>query len=429
MNTPATAGEIPFEAASLEEQLADIVLSRCNTLAGCTDQDGIILRTFLSPAMDDCLRIVRNWMETAGMQVSLDEAGNLHGVYPGGQPDAPRLLIASHLDTVPNAGKYDGVLGVMLGIALVESLQGRHLPFAIEVIGLSDEEGVRYGLPFLGSRALHGELNATHRAILDANGISLQQALDTFAASHPEAVPCALHPRACAYLEFHIEQGPVLEETGRPLAVVESIAGQSRATVTFRGRAGHAGTTPMSLRHDALTAAAEWLLAVESTALSTPGLVASTGRIVCEPCAANSIPGFVSCSLDVRSSNNQLRRDALKSMLDLCRQIAARRKVEVTHSIDADQRTVELDASLMRLAHDAIAQTQFDGTQLVSGAGHDAMIMAPHLPAAMIFLRSPGGVSHHPDETVLIEDVAAALRAGTLFLTRFPGWLESRPRA
>jgi allantoate deiminase len=385
----------------------------------------MILRTFLSPAMDDCLRLVRAWMEAAGMQVSIDVAGNLRGYYPGTKPDAPRLVIASHLDTVPNAGRYDGILGVMLGITLIETLAGKHLSFGIEVIGFSDEEGVRYGLPFLGSRSMVGEVSSDHRALLDSNGIPLGAALDAFAIALPEAVPSAMHPDACAYLEFHIEQGPVLDDAGLGLAVVESIAGQSRATITFRGRAGHAGTTPMSLRQDALTATAEWMLAVESAAVSTPGLVASTGRIVCEPGAANIVPGTVSCSLDVRSSSDELRHISLQSMLESAQQIATRRKVAFNYSIEADQPTIHLDRSLMRLAEQAVSAAQKRAPRLVSGAGHDAMILAPRLATAMIFLRSPGGISHHPDEAVLAKDVAAAVRTGIRFLDGFPEWLES----
>jgi allantoate deiminase len=419
---------ITLEAQSLENRQAETVLARCDALAKCTDQDGMILRTFLSPAMDDCLRMVRSWMEAAGMQVSIDLAGNLRGYYQGTEPEAPRLVIASHLDTVPNAGRYDGILGVMLGIALVETLAGKHLSFGIEIIGFSDEEGVRYGLPFLGSRAMVGELTSEHGKLLDSNGIPLDAALGTFAVAHREAVASTLDPTACAYLEFHIEQGPVLEDAGLGLAVVESIAGQSRATVTFRGRAGHAGTTPMSLRQDALTATAEWLLAVESAAASTPGLVASTGRIVCEPGATNIIPGTVSCTLDVRSSSDELRRSSVQSMLESAQRIATRRRVTVRYTLEADQLTVNLDEPLTRLAEKAISAAQMRATRLVSGAGHDAMILAPHLPAAMIFLRSPGGISHPPDEAVLVQDVAAAVRAGIHFLDGFPHWLESELR-
>ena len=420
---------LPIAESTLAKQLAETVLMRCDTLAACTDHDGIILRTFLSPAMERCNALVSSWMEDAGMHATLDTAGNLHGLYEGEQPDAPRLLIASHLDTVPAAGKYDGILGVMLGLSLVESLQGRRMPFAIEVIGFSDEEGVRYGFPFIGSRALTGELEQSHLHALDADGIALSTALASFTAAHREAIPAKLPPLSSAYLEFHIEQGPVLDAANQALGVVHAIAGQSRATLTFQGRAGHAGTTPMHLRQDAMTAAAEWMLAVEVTARSMPGLVASTGRVTCEPGAVNIIPGLVRCSLDARSADDALRRKALQSILDAAQAIADRRKIQVSHTSDADQPTVLLDPALTRLAQHAVQQTQPATTTMVSGAGHDAMILAPHLPSAMIFLRSPGGTSHHPEEAVLPSDVAASLQAGMHFLQHFTHWIESEGRA
>ena len=410
----------------LDQASARKVLMRCDDLAACTEQEGIIFRPFLSPAMDRCNQHVRAWMESAGMRVCFDDAGNLRGLYEGEQADNPRLIVASHLDTVPNAGRYDGILGVMLGIALVESLAGKKLPFAIEVIGFADEEGVRFRLPFIGSLAFAGQLHAEHRLLLDAGGTPLGVALKDFNDGHPAAIPAKFDARSAAYLEFHIEQGPVLDEAGEALAVVEAIAGQSRATLAFRGRAGHAGTTPMALRRDAMTAAAEWLLTVEATALATPGLVASTGRITCEPGAANIIPGFVRCSLDLRSPEDALRHASLQSMLDAAHAIASRRKIEFSYTLDTEQSTVALDASLTRLAEDAVHATQPSPRRMVSGAGHDAMTIAPHLPTAMIFLRSPGGVSHHPDEAIHAADIIAALRVGKLFLANFAQWLEER---
>ena len=420
----STAPDTP-KPSSVESQLAETVLSRCAALGACTDQDGTIQRTFLSPAMERCHQLVEEWMKSAGMLVSVDQAGNLRGVYESAQPDAPRLLLGSHLDTVPDAGKYDGILGVMLGITLVDSLQGKRMPFAIEVIGFSDEEGVRYGLPFIGSLAVTGRLSLSHKVLLDTRGITLDAALDTFAATHPRVIPARLHPCSSAYLEFHIEQGPVLEASNQALGVVEAIAGQSRATFTFRGRAGHAGTTPMDLRRDAMTAAAEWILAVESTALETPGLVASTGRVVCEPGAGNIIPALVLCSLDLRSNNDELRNASFQLIVDSAQKIAGRRKVEAIYTLDAEQSTVPLSKSLTQLARHAVEQVQPAANLMTSGAGHDSMILAPHLPSAMIFLRNPGGLSHHPDESVLACDVAAAIQAGMHFLSHFASWIES----
>ena len=407
--------------AKLFDNHAAVALARCKALARFTEQQGQILRTFLSPPMEECHRLIGRWMEAAGMRVSVDRVGNLRGYYaaPEESPSTPRLIIASHLDTVPNAGKYDGILGVVLGISLIESLEGRRLNFGIEVIGFSDEEGVRYGVPFIGSRALAGTLKPAQLARKDANGVRMASALDDYSSAHPEAVEPALHPQSRAYIEFHIEQGPVLEEENLALGVVEAIAGQSRAAVTFRGRAGHAGTTPMPLRRDSLAAAAEWLTTVEAGALATPGLVATSGFIACEPGAANVIPGSTRCSLDVRHANDEIRTTALQKILATAEAVGARRQIAVEHVVEHDQAAVPLDPALMSIAEKSLQDAGVRSTRMVSGAGHDAMILAPHLPTAMIFLRSPGGISHHPDESVHVDDVAIALRAGLSFLDRF----------
>jgi allantoate deiminase len=405
---------------------AELALSRCAHLSRFSEQEGQILRTFLSPPMEQCHQRLRSWMEAAGMNVGVDRVANLRGYYAAREESAstPRLIIASHLDTVPNAGKYDGILGVVLGLGLVEALEGRRLNFGIEVIGFSDEEGVRYGVPFIGSRALAGTLGPGHLARLDANGIRMASALGDYFAAHPEAIEAVLHPQTRGYLEFHIEQGPVLEEAELPLGVVTSIAGQSRAAVIFRGRAGHAGTTPMSLRRDALAAAAEWLVAAEAAALATPGLVATTGRIVCEPGAANVIPGLARCTLDVRHASDEIRRRALNALLSSAEAIAAKRQIAVDHVVEHEQPAVALSPELAAIAEESLSAAGVRPTRMISGAGHDAMIIAARIPATMIFLRNPGGISHHPDESVMADDVATALRAGLSFLDLFESHLE-----
>lgn len=413
------------QAALDGEALAEQVIYRCNELARATDEHGQILRTFLSPAMEDCHRRVREWMESAGMTVAVDRAGNIRGYYAAVEEPAARLIIASHLDTVPNAGKYDGVLGVMLGIALVDAMRGCALRFGVEVIGFSDEEGVRYSLPFIGSRAVVGQLGAPQLARQDAKGIRMATAIAEYGAAHPDAIETPLDARTRGYLEFHIEQGPVLEEAGLALGVVDAVAGQTRCAVVFTGHAGHAGTTPMALRRDALAAAAEWLVAVEADASATPGLVATTGQIHSVPGAANVIPGLVGCSLDVRHVDDAVRQCAVERLLGLAKEIGERRGIEVHASVEHSQPAVALDGALVELAEQAVVNAGVPPMRMTSGAGHDAMIIAPHLPSAMIFLRSPGGISHHPDEAVLAADVAAALRAGLSFLERFDLYVES----
>jgi allantoate deiminase len=364
------------------------------------------------------------WMKKTGMTVSVDAAGNLRGIYPAGSAAAARLLIGSHLDTVPHAGAFDGILGVALGIALVDLLGGRRLPFAIEVVGFSEEEGVRFAIPFIGSRALAGTVDDDLLHRRDGEGVSVREALVEFGLD-PARLSEARVNGAIGYLEFHIEQGPVLDRLSRPLGVVTAIAGQTRAEVTFTGAANHAGTTPMSERRDALAAAAEWIGLVERDARSVPDLVATVGRIDVAPGAANVVPGRAVASLDVRHADDAVRRATAEQLVLAAREAGERRGVGVTIDIRLDQRTVPMDDVLTAMVARAVERSGVIAHRMASGAGHDAMILAPVMPVAMLFLRSPGGVSHHPDETVLESDVALALAAGRQLLddlaARHPG--------
>jgi allantoate deiminase len=362
--------------------------------------------------MRDCHRELAGWMEPLGADVQVDAAGNFRGVFPAAQPNAPRLLIGSHLDTVPNAGAYDGVLGVVLAIALLEELRGRRLPFGIEVVAFSEEEGVRFGTPFIGSRALVGRLDPELLDTRDAQGISVQEAIESFGLN-PEKLPQAeLESNTLGYLEFHIEQGPVLEKLNLPLALVEAIAGQSRLEFTFFGRANHAGTTPMHLRCDALAGAAEWIGTVERVAQGVPGLVATVGNIESKPGATNVIAGEAWLTLDVRHSSDEIRTRVLVDLIRQAEGIAARRGLSVQERTLLSQRAVAMDSFLNGEIEQAILKTGCKPHRMVSGAGHDAMIMVERVPAAMIFLRTPGGISHDPAESVACKDVEKAIECG-----------------
>jgi allantoate deiminase len=362
--------------------------------------------------MRDCHRELAGWMEPLGADVQVDAAGNFRGVFPAAQPNAPRLLIGSHLDTVPNAGAYDGVLGVVLAIALLEELRGRRLPFGIEVVAFSEEEGVRFGTPFIGSRALVGRLDQELLDTRDAQGISVQEAIESFGLN-PEKLPQAeLESNTLGYLEFHIEQGPVLEKLNLPLALVEAIAGQSRLEFTFLGRANHAGTTPMHLRCDALAGAAEWIGTVERVAQGVPGLVATVGKIESKPGATNVIAGKAWLTLDVRHSSDEIRTRVVVDLIRQAEGIAARRGLSVQERTLLSQRAVAMDSFLNGEIEQAILKTGCKPHRMVSGAGHDAMIMVERVPAAMIFLRTPGGISHDPAESVGCKDVEKAIECG-----------------
>lgn len=397
---------------------AAVILERCAILAQCTERPGEICRTFLSPAMEDVHAHLRKWMEQAGLAVQVDRAGNILASTEG-KADAPRLLIGSHLDTVPNAGAYDGVLGVLLAVALAEAQRGRHRNFALDVVGFSEEEGVRFGAPFLGSKSMAGALEADLLARRDKAELTLQQALDQFAVEHPEAIAPGVASGTRGYLEFHIEQGPVLEAMSLPLGVVTAIAGQSRGMLTFTGKAGHAGTTPMARRQDALAGAAEWIGRVEDLARATQGLVATVGQITLEPGAVNVIPAQACCSLDLRHAEDARRDWALSQILSAAEEIAAKRGVRYNWSLTHAQAAVPMNVQMTTISERAIERSGFPVHRMASGAGHDAMVLGPHLPSGMIFLRSPRGLSHHPEETVLPGDVAAAIVAGLNFLDEF----------
>jgi allantoate deiminase len=388
------------------------VIGRCLKLASFSEDTDRTRRTFLSPPMRACHQEIARWMEPLGAHVRMDAAGNFRGLYPAAEPNAPRLLIGSHLDTVPNAGAYDGILGVVLAVALLEELRGRRLPFGIEVVGFSEEEGVRFGTPFIGSRALVGRLDEELLGVLDAQGISVRKAIEEFGLNPREISRAVLQNDALGYLEFHIEQGPVLERMNLPLAAVEAIAGQSRLEFTFLGRANHAGTTPMHLRRDAVAGAAEWIGAVERAAQEVPGLVATVGKIEAKPGATNVIAAEAQLTLDVRHSSDEIRARAVADLIRQSQGIAARRGLSVRESTLLSQRAVAMDPFLISEIEQAIIKTGCQPHRMVSGAGHDAMILAEKVPSAMIFLRTPGGISHDPAESVAQDDVERAIECG-----------------
>ncbi len=388
------------------------VIERCLNLATFSEDSGSLRRTFLSPPMRECHQEIGRWMGPLGAHVRIDAAGNFRGVYPAAESNAPRLLIGSHLDTVPNAGAYDGVLGIVLAVALLEELRGRRLPFAIEVVGFSEEEGVRFGAPFIGSRALAGRLDQELLDIRDVRGVPVRKAIEDFGLNPDEIPQAELQSDTLGYLEFHIEQGPVLEQLNRPLAAVEAIAGQSRLGLTFFGRANHAGTTPMHLRYDAIAGAAQWIGIVERLAQEVSGLVATVGKIEAKPGATNVIAAEARLTLDVRHGSDEIRARAVDDLLRQAQRIAAVRGLSVRESTLMSQPAVAMDPFLTQEIEKAIVKAECPPHRMLSGAGHDAMIMAEKVPSAMIFLRTPGGISHDPAESVAQDDVEKAIACG-----------------
>ena len=389
---------------------AENVIARCRELARVSDVAGETTRLFLSPATRDAHTLLGWWMRTAGLATRVDDVGNLRGVRDAASADAPRLVLFSHIDTVPNAGAFDGPLGVVLALEALDALRDEALPFGVEVIAFSEEEGVRFHFPFLGSLAATGQMSAEMLERRDDAGVPVREALRGFGLQ-PEHIgeTCGLDARTFAALEVHIEQGPVLEAEDMSLAVVEAIVGQSRLELTFTGQANHAGTTPMALRRDALVAASQWVVEVDRYAANYKQLVATVGRLEVSPGAVNVVPGTVRATLDVRHPKDESRHAAVATLLTKAEAAGAARGVQVKASATSEQRAVPMDRALTVELQQAAERAGYATHAMFSGAGHDAMIVAPHVPTAMLFVRSPGGLSHHPDETVRVEDVKAAL--------------------
>ncbi|WP_430544259.1 allantoate amidohydrolase [Xanthomonas nasturtii] len=390
-------------------------MARCDALgvAPYSDTPEGLFRAWLSPAHRAAIAQVSTWMRQAGMQVRLDAAANLIGRYDGTQADAPALLIGSHLDSVRDAGRYDGPLGILLGIECVAALhaQARRLPFAIEVIAFGDEEGSRFPASMFCSHAVAGTLDPTTLAVTDAAGIDVASALadwdlDIARIQHAARTPGSV----LAYLETHIEQGPVLEADGLPVGIVTAIAAQRRFALRFDGRAGHAGTTTMALRRDALSAAAEALLAIERIARDgSNDLVATVGKLQLAPGAVNVVPGRVECTLDVRAGDDATRDAAVRAIEQALARIGAARGIAIAIAPLQTLAASPCAPTLMTRLDHAVAAQGIAPRRLVSGAGHDAMTMAALCPTAMLFVRCAGGISHHPDEHVDPADAEVAL--------------------
>ncbi|HKW72085.1 MAG TPA: allantoate amidohydrolase [Candidatus Dormibacteraeota bacterium] len=390
------------------------VLERCEVLAACTDEPGRITRPFASDAMRRCHEHAREWMRGAGMVVERDNIGNLRGRYAG--TGSSTMLLGSHLDSVRDAGKYDGPLGVMVAIAAVQRLHDadRRLPFAIEVLAFADEEGLRYGTTYLGSRAVAGQLAPEDLHRTDASGVSLADAIRAFGGDSSRIADDRWSGGdLLGFCEVHIEQGPVLEAHGLPVGVVSSIVGQSRYELVFTGEAGHAGTVPMDRRRDALVAASMAVLDVEDVARSRPGLVATVGQVAVQPGAANVIPGQVTLSLDVRHADDAERRVTAHQLLAGAEQIAENRNIALAVTPISDNPAVYCSSRLIELLSDAAGG---DALRLTSGAGHDAVVMSTLTDVGMLFVRCKGGISHNPAESVNAEDVGVAIDVLSRFL-------------
>jgi allantoate deiminase len=394
--------------------LGDEIVGRIDELAAISETSAHLTRVFLTKEHRAAAELILGWMRSAGMHAHLDAIGNVCGRYEGEVAGAPCLMLGSHYDTVRDAGRWDGPLGLITAISCVANLhqRGRRLPFAIEVTGFADEEGVRFASTFLGSRAVAATFDESVLATKDRAGISLRDALSEFGLD-PDRIGAAARARRelLAYVELHIEQGPVLEAQNLPVGVVSAIAGATRFAARLTGMAGHAGTVPMGSRRDALAGAAECIVAIEAFCRTDEGgLVGTVGYINAMPGATNVIPGQVSFTIDIRAPSDAHRKRAVADIVRQIENIAARRglalKLDVTH----DNRTVPCAPWLKSQVADAIAGEGYRVFELPSGAGHDGMAMIDIADVAMVFVRCRGGISHHPDEHVEKADVETGAR-------------------
>jgi allantoate deiminase len=383
---------------------------RLQALGEFSDERGKLTRLFGGQGMKDASARLAEWMRAARLIVTTDSWGNIFGrtFHP---EYMPLLVIGSHFDTVPNGGKYDGALGILAALAAIEQLtpsEIKNLPFAIEIAGFSDEEGSSFQTTYLGSRAAAGGITKADLDRKDSSGKTLASLVPANA-HNPE--PRYRKGQLIAYWEAHIEQGPVLESLNLPLAVVNGIAGQTRARLGFTGASAHAGTCPMNLRKDALTAAAEFVLAVEKISKEIPGLLGTVGTLDVAQPASNVVPGRTTLTLDLRHLNDETRRNALNSLKKSAEDAAAARHLKLDWDIVQENAAVTSDPRQMAVLRWAVSQSQDKVPELCSGAGHDAVVMGKVAPMAMLFVRCRGGVSHHPDEYCSPEDVASCANA------------------
>jgi allantoate deiminase len=398
--------------------LAAAVLDRADRLAACTEEPGRLTRRFATPALAAAGDLVLGWMHDAGMTPRRDAIGNVVGRRePPGGGGAGTVVLGSHLDTVRDAGRYDGMLGVLVALACVERL--RDAPFAVEVLGFADEEGVRYGTAYLGSSVVAGTFDPAALERRDADGVTMRSAIEAFGGDPGSLAAARRDPGdLLGYVEVHIEQGPVLEAEGLPVGVVTGIAGQTRAEVVYSGVAGHAGTVPMGLRRDALVAAAELVGAADARARETDGLVATVGELRVEPGASNVIPARATLSLDVRHLDDAVRAAAVADLRQRAGAIAAARGAEVAWTEVQTTGAVACSPALLGELEAAVDAAGVRVARLPSGAGHDAAVMSRLCDVALLFVRCEGGISHNPAEAVTAEDVAVAIDVTSRMLDR-----------
>ena len=399
-------------------QRAERIMAHINELASFSEDAQGITRLFGTPAFLQGSHTVLAWMKAAGLDSRIDHIGNVRGRLASANVHAKTLVIASHIDTVRNAGKFDGPLGVLMGLdILTHIIQLRiALPFHIELIAFSDEEGVRYHTTYLGSKVVTGSFEPDLLQKKDDAGITLQEAIIQMNGDPNRLKTDAIAPEEwLGYFEIHIEQGPVLYERGIPVAIVTAIAGQKRAEISFTGIAGHAGTVPMQMRHDALCCAAAFILETEKLALNR-SIVATIGKLQISHAASNTIPGLVTCSLDLRSADETMGAAAYEELYNTCITICNKRNIKLNWNLVQQTAPVVCNAALNALLAQSVKECGYPLVEMPCGAGHDAVAVSSVSPVAMLFVRCFKGISHNPGEDVELKDIAAAIKVSDNFI-------------
>jgi allantoate deiminase len=397
------------------------LMQRLDDFARFSDEEGRLTRLYLSKAHGEAARQFIAWCQEAGLNAKIDASGNVFARYEGKQPGAPALMLGSHIDTVRNAGRFDGNLGALAALAVVEELaaRGERLDHAVEIVAFGDEEGVRFPTTLTGSRAFAGIFARSALDQKDADGVTMREALKAFGCD-PEAVTTLRGRNVAAFVELHIEQGPVLESENLAVGVVTAINGATRFSAKVKGEAGHSGAVPMGLRRDALAAAAEMILLIEARAKIEDDLVATVGRLEVEPGAVNVIPGEARFTIDIRAPRDEQRQRAVADISKRLSAIAAARNVELTLVQTHEAGAYVCHPKIVAGLKESVERTyQAPARLLPSGAGHDTMIMGQLCPAGMLFLRCKGGISHNPEESIMAEDAEIGLAALVDFVRGF----------
>lgn len=404
------------------ETLAEQIMTRADELVPYSEMEGGIARRYGTPQLRTVMDIAAEWMRDAGMETTTDPFGSLIGTYAAeaGSPETRPFVIGGHLDSVRDAGRYDGIFGVLSGIAVVQHLHEaeRRLPFPLQVIAFADEEGLRFNSTLIASRAWAGLPMEEQLAYTDTDGITLADAIRAFGGD-PGAFTDHATPQILGFLETHIEQGPVLEREDLPVGLVTSIVGSERGEITITGTAGHAGTVPMAMRRDALATAAEVVLAVEEIGRETDGLVATVGELDVHPGATNVIPGKVRMTCEVRHASDETCSQAIASIRERVEEVCAQRGTSFSWRPIAGYRATPMDDRLQAQLASAIEAEGYRALSIPSGAGHDAINIAKIAPAAMLFVRCKDGISHNPAESITTADAEAAIRVMTRFIQAY----------